>query len=212
MRDFPMFTTQSGAASLIFREIPYRGDAYIRIQSTQDLDAFLKECVDFSLAVGAERVYATGHSDLARYPLHTAVYRLAAAKEAISETDAAVFPVTEQTLERFRELYNSRMASVPNSAYMTKAMARETLEKGGGCFVHRDGQLLGIGMLVGGEIRAMAACRKGAGAEVLRTLCHAIPEDRIWLECASENHRAMALYRRERFLLQQEVSCWYRVK
>ncbi len=212
MRDFPVFTTENGVASLIFREVPYRGNAYIRLQSTQMFDAFLKECLDFSLAVGAERVYATGHEQLASYPFHTAIYRLGAQKESIPQADASIFPVTEQTLERFRELYNSRMASVPNSAYMTSAMAGETLKKGEAYFVHKDGELLGIGMLSGNEITALASCRKGAGGIVLRTLCHAIAEETVVLECASENHRAMALYRREGFMAQQEISRWYRIK
>ena len=35
MKDFPMFTTEFGIASLILREIPYRGEAFILIQDTQ---------------------------------------------------------------------------------------------------------------------------------------------------------------------------------
>lgn len=212
MRDFPMFTTENGAASLVLREIPYRGAAYITIQSTLSLEALLKECVDFAVAAGAEQVYATGHAALEAYPLHTAVCRLAASREKIPRTDAAIFPVTEQTRERFRELYNRRMENVPASAYMTKAMAREMLQKGGGYFVHRGGKLLGIGVIWGNEIRALASCEPGAGTIVLRTLCHGIPDDTIVLESASENHRAMALYRREGFLPQRELLRWYRVK
>ena len=58
MKDFPVFPTQHGAASLILKEIPYRGEAYIKIQSTQEPDALLEECIHFCVACGAERVYA----------------------------------------------------------------------------------------------------------------------------------------------------------
>ncbi len=212
MRDFPMFTTENGVASLVFREVPYRGIAYIRIQSTQSPEAFLKECLDFSLAVGAERVYATGHSVLEAYPFHTAIYRLSASREQIPQSSAAIFPVTEQTLERFRQLYNARMEKVPNSAYMDKAMAAQMLRNGEGYFVHRSGELLGIGMISGNEIKALASCKPGAGSQVLCTLCHAISGDSIVLESASQNHKAMTLYRSHGFLPVQELSRWYRIK
>ncbi len=212
MRDFPMFTTENGVASLVLREVPYRGDAYIRIQSTQSPESFLKECADFAVAVGAERVYASGHESLEAYPVHTAIYRLTAAREQIPQTECALFPVTEQTLERFREIYNDRMALVPNSAYMTRSQAKEMLSKGEGYFVHEQGFLLGIGMVSGNEIKALASCVPGRGSAVLRTLCHIIPDEIITLECASENQKAMALYAKEGFVVGQELSKWYRVK
>ena len=38
MRDFPIFTSEFGVSSLILKEIPYRGEAYIRIRDVQDGD------------------------------------------------------------------------------------------------------------------------------------------------------------------------------
>lgn len=212
MRDFPMFTTGNGVASLIFREVPYRGIAYIRIQSSESPEALLKECCDFASAVGAERIFATGHSFLGEYPFHTAIYSLTAEKNTIEQGSASLFPVTKDTLARFQEIYNQKMEAVPNSAYMTSDMAKEMLEKGQGYFVHENGRLLGIGMIDGGEMKALASCRQGGGREVLRTLCHGILEDTVTLECASENKKAMALYRSEGFLIRKELSRWYRVK
>lgn len=212
MRDFPMFTTENGAASLIFREVPYRGIAYIRIQSSENPEALLKECCDFAAAVGAERIFATGHSFLEKYPFHTAIYALSAERNAIKEGSASLFPVTKDTLEHFREIYNQKMEAVPNSAYMTTAMAKEMLDKGQGYFVHEKGTLLGIGMIDGSEIKALASCRKGAGMEVLRTLCHGVFEETVTLECASENKKAIDLYRLAGFLVHKELSRWYRIK
>ena len=60
MRNIPVFTTEYGVGSLILREIPYRQEAYIRIQDTKEPEAFLGECVDFCKAAGAERIYGTG--------------------------------------------------------------------------------------------------------------------------------------------------------
>ena len=76
MRDFPVFTTEHGAASLILKEIPYRKEAYIRIQSTQEPEMLLEECVSFCTACGAEQVYAAGHDILETYPFHTSVWQM----------------------------------------------------------------------------------------------------------------------------------------
>ncbi len=212
MRDFPVFTTENGVASLIFRDVPYRGVAYIRIQSTQSPEALLKDCLDFSLAVGAERVYATGHPVLESYPLYTAIYQMQFSQAQLPDCQASVFPVTEQTLERFRELYNARMEKVPCSAYMTRSSAEEMLNKAEGYFVHDQGALLGIGMISGGEIKALAACKPGAGQTVLTALCHAVCQAVITLECASENRKAMDLYEEFGFLPTREISRWYCLK
>lgn len=212
MRDFPVFTTENGVASLIFREVPYQGAAYIILRSSESPAELLKECCDFANAVGARQIFASGHDCLRAYPFYTAVYSLAAEKERILPGSASMFPVTGDTLERFRQIYNQKMRQVPNSAHMTVALAEEMLKKGQGYFIHRDGNLLGIGMIDGNEIKALASCCPGGGIEVLRTLCHGIFEDTVHLECASENKKALALYEREGFVIQKELSRWYCVK
>lgn len=70
MKDFPCFATDDGVASLILKEIPYRQEAYIRFQDVQPgrLAPFLEECVSFCRMAGAEKIYAQGHRELARYP------------------------------------------------------------------------------------------------------------------------------------------------
>ena len=40
MRDFPMFTTENGVGSLVLREIPYRGVAYVTIRDASAPIAF----------------------------------------------------------------------------------------------------------------------------------------------------------------------------
>jgi hypothetical protein len=62
MQDFPMFTTEYGVASLFLREIPYRGRAHIKIQSSQDPEKLLEECVSFCRVCGAEWIDAAGDS------------------------------------------------------------------------------------------------------------------------------------------------------
>lgn len=212
MRDFPVFTTKNGVGSLILREVPYRGEAYIRVESAQDLPGFLKDCADFCRAVGAERIYASGHPELEQYPLHTAVLMMRADREALGETQASVLPVTEATLDTWREIYNRRMARVSNASWMTEAMAKEMLHAGEGYLVHRDGTLLGIGRVSGDRLEAVVSQVPGAGADVVKALCRAVPSENVVLEVASANKRAVALYERLGFLKTRELSRWYTVK
>ena len=64
MKDFPMFTTEYGVASLLLKEIPYKETAYIIIRSSQEPEELLKECISFCRMVGAEKIYARGHEFL----------------------------------------------------------------------------------------------------------------------------------------------------
>ena len=54
MKDFPIFDTESGISSLILREIPYRREAYIHIQSVQPEGFWdhLHQCVSFCRMAG----------------------------------------------------------------------------------------------------------------------------------------------------------------
>jgi len=209
MRDIPVFTTQHGAASLRLREVPYKGVAYITIQDTQNPVELLQECIQFCKAAGAERIYATGHDSLKSYPLHTAVWQMSRPHEGLPETDAALFPITEQTLEQWRNLYNVRMADVPNAATMTKRDGEVLLSRGAGYFVHKGEELLGIGVAAGETVETVISLKPGAGSEVLLALCSCIFTDRICLEVASVNMPAVKLYERFGFIKTAERAKWY---
>lgn len=212
MKDFPVFPTQHGAASLILKEIPYRGEAYIQIQSTQEPDALLEECIHFCVACGAERVYAAGHDRLeAAYPLHTSIYRMTGTIQLHEEEIPAMFPATEQTAERWRECYNQRMKNVDNAATLE---SRDTpnIVQGNAYFIHRNGTLLGIGWIEGNKLRAIASMQPEAGEALCRAMQSLIPQQQMTLEVASTNQKAIALYERLGLIKVEELSRWYQVK
>jgi len=211
MRDFPVFTTENGVGSLVLKEIPYSGAAYVTIRDSSFPTEFLNECLEFCRAVGAQAVYASGHEILTSYPFYTSVIRMSASYDAIPETDASVFPVTEKTISRWREIYNDRMQNVDNSAFMSDSAAQELLKRGDGYFVHKDGELLGIGIASGDQIDCVASCKRGSGQDVLSALTHALICDRIILEVASTNHRAIRLYESMGLVKTVEVSKWYKI-
>lgn len=211
MKDLPMFTTQYGVASLFLREIPYRGRAHIKIQSSLDPEKLLEECVAFCRMCGAEWIDAAGHDYLEKYPLITALWAMQCPREALAETDACLFPVTDQTVQQWLTIYNERMADVPNAAYMDCRDGRELLNTGDGYFVHRNGQLLGIGKAKGDFIDTVISVEPGAGETVLRALCSALQCETVRLWVAAENHRAVRLYQRLGFVKTKELSRWHRV-
>ncbi len=211
MRNIPAFTTQNGIASLTLSEIPYKKTAYIRIHDTQQFDDFLTECCDFCKAVGAQQIYATGHKCLSEYPLHTKNVRMCRTRDDLPETDAALFPVQQKTLEKWRELYNMRMRGIDNSAYMTWKKAEEYLQKGNAYFVHRGDTLLGFGAASGDTIDAIGSVIPGAGEQILLALNHALSGDRICVEVVTTNTRAINLYKRLGFIITKELSAWYKI-
>ena len=211
MRDLPMFTTEFGVASLILKEIPYREEAYILVQSTQEPEKLLRECIDFCRACGAEKIYARGHEILERYPLHSIVYEMRGTARVDEAKTESLWPVTEETVSRWRELMNRRMRGVDNAATLEKKGEREILDKGGAYFVHRNGQLLGGGWLAGQELLLVASLIPGAGERVCNTLFSLIPDEEVRLEVVSTNTRAIRLYERLGFLKTGECRKWHRV-
>lgn len=213
MKDFPMFTTEYGVASLVLKEIPYRGQAYVRVLDVQpgQIRELIAECVSFCRMVGADAVYATGQDDLARWPVYTSVYEMQGDALVDWEKTENLFPVTEQTVTRWREIYNERMRGVDNAATLESRDEKRILESGGAYFVHRQGELLGIGWLDEGKLLAVASAVPGAGERVMNTLMSLDEGGRLCLEVASTNERAIRLYERLGFIKTREISCWYRV-
>ena len=191
-------------------EIPYRQEAYIRIHTVihGKLPELISECASFCRACGAERIFASG-DDLQAYPLHTIVYEMQG--DAPEGEIANLFPVTEQTIHRWSEIANERLSGVDNAATVTTKMHKEILASNGGYFIHNCGQLLGIGWVEGDTMRLIASVVPGAGEVVMRTLLSAAGEDRIRLEVASTNEKALHLYEKMGFLKTSEKNRWHRV-
>lgn len=213
MKDFPIFPTEYGVASLILKEIPYRREAYIRVRDAQAdcLEPLLGECAAFCRMAGAERVYAAGHEALEGHPLYTIVYEMAGEAKADPEKVERLFPVTEKTVSRWREAYNKAMTRVDNAGTLEARDEARILAGGGAYFIHREGTPLGIGWLEGERLLAVAALEPGMGERVMHTLMSLIEDRRMTLEVASTNERAIGLYEKLGFLKIREITRWYRV-
>lgn len=214
MKDFPVFATDSGISSLILREIPYRQEAYIHIQDVQP-DGFrdhLHECISFCRMAGAEQIYAKGHELLDRWPLHAVVYEMRGTAWVDPEKLENLFPVTEETVSRWRGIMNHRLRKVDHAATLTAADEKKILESGGAYFVHHDGELLGVGWLEDTKLLLVAAVKPGAGERVMHTLMSLVEGADMTIEVVSTNTRAIRLYEKLGFLKVGELFQWYEVK
>ncbi|MBR3972425.1 MAG: hypothetical protein IKJ99_00570 [Oscillospiraceae bacterium] len=211
MKDFPVFTTEYGVASLTLREIPYRGEAFILIQDSLQPEELLKECISFCRVVGAEKIYARGHEHLKQYPLHCIIYEMRADAAVDESKVESLWPVTEETIGPWREFMNEKMRPVDNSGTLEKKGEQEILDSGGAYFVHRKGELLGAGWVVNNEILLVASAKPGMGERVMHTLMSLLPGDEIKLTVVSTNDRAIRLYEKLGFLKTAESRRWYRV-
>ncbi len=211
MKDIPFFTTEYGTASLALSQIPYRGAAYVTVLTVQPghEKAHIAECAAFCRAAGAERIFWSDE-DCHDAP-HSYILEMCGLAKADPEKVECLFPVTEQTVSQWRQIHNERMAGVDHARYLTAADEKEILSSGA-YFVHRDGELLGIGWLKDDCIFAVASVQPGAGERVLHTLMSLAPEQLLRLEVASTNEKAIALYRRNGFASVKILKKWFAVQ
>ena len=211
MRDIPVFCTELGVASLVLKKIPYTKEAYIHLQDSCDLEAFLKECCDFCVAAGAERVFATGHDSLKKYTYHTKLIKMQSSNCFDETAEVYLFPLQEQTIEMWRAIYNERMLNVPNAAFMSLHDMEDLLNSGGAYFVHQNGVLIGIGAIKDNNVEVIVSVVPGKGEKVLIALCSAIRSDTVTLIVAENNMPAISLYNKLGFIKTEELESWYKI-
>lgn len=211
MRDFPMFTTEYGVASLVLKEVPYRQEAYIIIQSALQPEELLRECISFCRMVGAEKVFARGHACMESYPLYCAVFEMRGSMEVDEEKTQNLWPVTKETVEVWRQFLNEKLRVIDNAGTLEAKDEQQILDSGGAYFVHRKGELLGAGWLAGEELKLIAAAEPGTGEWVFHSLLSVEPPEQLRLEVASTNERAIRFYEKMGMVKTAELRRWYQV-
>ena len=206
-----MFTTEYGVASLILREVPYRQEAYIVIQASEDPEKLLDECISFCRMVGAEKIYARGHEFVERYPLHCSILEMRGHIPVDEHRVRHLWPVTPENIGSWRSLLNEKLRDVDNAGTLERAGEKEILELGGAYFVHDSGELLGAGWIHDGELKLIAAAKPGSGETVLHTLLSAVSVESVQLQVASTNHRAIRFYERVGLVKTAELRRWHKV-
>lgn len=209
MKNIPFFATEAGAASLILDQIAFNKTAYVRIQSSVDLDGLLQDCVAFCRAVGAEHIYAAG--DVPKiYESVVTVIRMARPREGLVQSAGRLVPVSVQTLDHFRTIYNEAMLSVENASGLSISKATEILENGSGYLVYDD-DLIGLGIVSGEWIHAVVSLKRGMGEFIIKALNQMLVGDKMRVEVSDSNYPAIRLYEKMGFKQYETVSRWYKI-
>ena len=212
MKDIPFFATQSGVASLILHQIPYKSEAYIEIRHAADIKALLKECCDFCRAAGANKIYATGNPFLEQYPVHTSVLQMSCYRDNLSGTDAQLIPVTQDNSEQWRQIYNERMNGVHSAVTMTIHDMQKLCAAGGAYFVFNGDSLIGIGAAKNDKISVVTSVKPGNGENIVKALNGVLNGKIVFVEVSSNNEKAVQLYERLGFKTVNEIIRWYQIK
>ena len=210
MRDIPIFTTQYGVASLLLREIPYGGTAYVRIYDSSAVEKLLDECCDFCKMTGASTVLVTGSNLQGKYPLFAEIWEMECNIRMMPETDAIAIAVNEDCAKLWQSIYNDKMKDVPASAFMTNTKLKELIRDGNAYFIYKDDVMLGIGVASDRKIDCIASISPGAGKDILYALCNVMDGQTVSLEVAAENRRAVSLYEGIGFSWKEIKEKWYR--
>ena len=210
MKNLPVFTTENGVSSLTLQQIPYRGTAYIQVQSAEPdgLQAHIRECAEFCRMAGAERIYVSGSG---KEP-DVKILELRGVPNLDFDKVQNIFPVTEQTVSAWRNIVNERLKGVDLAGYLEARDEAEILQSGGAYFVHSSGELLGVGWLQEGTLKILAGVRPGAGEQVAQTILSVTPGESIRIEVASTNGKALHLYEKLGFLPVAVLEEWSQIR
>ena len=193
MKDIPVFSCPDGIATLILREVPFRGEGYILVRGVfGTLEGLLAECAGFCRAAGAERLFAAGEADFSGYPAAIRILERSAPRESLRE-------------------YNARFRAVPAAESCSPAEERALAAGGEALWIWDGAERIGLGRVRGGELLAVAALLPGAGERCVRALAAQCAGPEVRLTCAEENTRAMRLYDRLGFSRGVEERVWFSI-
>lgn len=201
MKDIPIFTGYEGIASLILRQIPYNGTAFVLIRSVfGTTEALIRECAEFCHAAGAETVCYGGDGDFSGREVYAHVIERTIRRSALPKTAAVARPAADPN--EWLGIYRQRFSNVPAATCFPSTQNALTVF---------DGDTpIGIGRVEGGCIRLLAATVPGRGADCVAALAAHCLGKIVTLSCAEENLPAMRLYDRLGFSRGATKEIWYR--
>ncbi len=217
MQNIPIFTAANGLATLVLREIPFSGRAYIMIRSIWNgkAEALVKECADFCRMAGAREIYAT--MDLEPLPLEPAydMVELQCVRENLPECQPVdTEPVTARTAEEWLQVYNRCFLPIAGAAAYDRRECSRLIKDGTGVLVRRDGICAAIAETKQDGLAAIAVLPqyRGLGTPLALTLLRQMEPPVLTVRTASTNEPALALYRKLGFETRRIVSRWWRAE
>lgn len=219
MKNIPVFLAQSGTATLILREIPHRGTAYIVLRTVypgQLLD-LIGECAAFCRSCGAKDCLVSpgDTQETPNLPLAYAICRLHCLKERLPRpfTPFPLVPMTPDNDAIYQRIYNRCFSGVSHAMTYDRAQIERIRRCGQQAYLAlaEDGTACGIGELHGSELAAVGLLPeyRGQGTALTRTLLELCPGPELTLTVVSDNLPALCVYDRLGFTVTATESQWY---
>lgn len=214
MKDIPVFTAANGIATLVLKEIPRCGRAYVLVRAVwTQAEALLEECRGFCRACGAEEIYASWDTETLPCTHAYDLLEMTRPKAGLPPPDASV------TVEELRpdnggaylEIYNRCFHNQPGAAsYGNRDLERlygEELAYLGAV----DGQYAAVAEISKDSLEGIAVLPEahGMGYPFALSVLSRIPSPILHLKVANTNERAIRLYTRLGFETRAVVRRWY---
>lgn len=166
MKDIPVFSCPDGIATLILREVPFRGEGYILVRGVfGTLEGLLAECAGFCRAAGAERLFAAGRSGFFRLSGRPSAFSGAARRGSRCCRAGGGAPCSRHG-GNGSGLGAGIQCALPGRARSGELQPAEerALAAGGEALWIEDGAVrIGLGRVRGSELLAVAALLPGRG-------------------------------------------------
>lgn len=218
MNNIPLFTTAGGIATLILREIPWNGRAYVLVRSVWEGQGtvLLEECRSFCRAAGAQEVYAACHGQeepLPAKPAYT-IDTMQCLKQQLPVGKPVVLePLTRENSQQYLDIYNSCFRQVPSAASYNRKSLEPLYGEDLAWLARQDGEYAAVAEIstTGLEGIAVLPEYRGLGFDLAAAVLQMVPRPAVELRVASTNERAIALYRRLGFRETGQQKQWYRL-
>lgn len=222
MNNIPVYFSSGGTASLILREIPFSGRAYILLRTffPGSLNTLVKDCCDFCRDAGAKECYISSADGdtLSGYPHAYDIYYMVG-KKALFPPVSGEFTLRELTKDNektYLEVYNRCFSGTSHAAGYDYGQLQRIYRTGQKAFLAYtpEGELCGMGELHDNELAAVGLLPefrgKGLSSGLTLSLLQHCPGEEITLTVVSDNDAAIALYESLSFRISKIESHWYK--
>lgn len=214
MKDIPVFTASNGIATLILREIPHSGRAYVLLRAVWTNPAdLLDECCGFCRACGAEEIYAAW--DAEELPAQHAydLLEMTCPKADLPQPTQSVrlVELCPDNGKQYLDIYNRCFQSVPGAQTYGNQDLQRLYGEDLAYLAEVDGQFAGIAEISKDALEGIGVLPEfhGLGYHLALEVFARIPSAILHLKVASTNERALSLYDRLGFHVHGVAHRWY---
>ena len=214
MKNIPMFTSPYGVATLILREIPWSGSAYVLVRSVwnDQTASLLEECRGFCRAVGAKEIFAAYDAEeLPAKPAYDMIRMMRPKAGLPAGEKLELEPLTRENSAVYLEIYNRCFVKVPSAASYDQTSLEPLYDEDLAWLAKVNGNYAGIAEIskAGLEGIAVLPAYRGLGRDLALAVLQMVPSPVLHLKVASTNTRAIALYQRLGFTAECVEKRWF---